>query len=71
MKITLHLQATPEPHYYRNWMAHYSGEGSARIAELFGDATLPTAFTEHSKPLDVLRKIQRLNPDATVELARS
>ena len=52
------------------WLATTTidGESDPELVELFGTATLPTAFTAEALPAVVLGEIQSLNPDAEVTI---
>lgn len=47
------------------WMARYT---DPQVIGLFASDTIPTAYTNHTNPEDVLRNIQRLNPDCIVTI---
>jgi hypothetical protein len=62
-QISLHRSA-------KGWTATTTINGlpDPEQVDLFGTATLPTAFTAAAEPAMVLKGIQRLNPDATVTI---
>jgi hypothetical protein len=45
-----------------------NGEPDPEQIDLFGTATIPTAFTAAALPAVVMREIARLNPDADVTI---
>lgn len=49
------------------WMVR---SNDPQVLELFGTDELPTAFTARASADVVLREIRRLNPDATVTIAK-
>lgn len=54
-----------------SWIAaqYTNGEPCADIISLFNTHEIPTAFTAEAKATDVQSCIQKLNPDAVVEVA--
>lgn len=54
----------------KGWMATTTidGQPDPEQIDLFGTATLPTAFTAAALPAVVMREIQSLNPDADVTI---
>lgn len=61
MENTITLSKTAQ-----GWMAEYAGPMRQEIFNLFGTATIPTAFTVHATWQVVQRAIQQLNPDCNV-----
>ena len=53
------------------WVCTKYGPHAAETIELFGTATLPTAFTAQAPAERVLAAITRLNPGCVVELAKA
>lgn len=48
------------------WLATYVGPIGAEIADLFGQTTIPTAFTARAPLATVIAEIARLNPEYRV-----
>jgi len=48
------------------WFARFDDED---VINAFGTDTIPTAFTEEASPMEVLKDIQKRNPDYKVEFA--
>lgn len=55
------LHRTPQ-----GWLATWLGPESARIVDLFGTDTIPTAFTARATPEHVKARIEALNPGYVV-----
>ncbi len=51
-------------HSPKGWFAKFIGDND--IINAFGTDTIPTPFTQSAYPLEVLRTIERLNPDYKV-----
>ncbi len=49
------------------WLARFVDD--AKVIDLFGTDTIPTAFTEVASPLQVKRSIEKLNPGYEVFFA--
>jgi len=52
----------------RSWLATTTGPAAAQLIDLFGTATLPTAFTADMPAADAQRRVQALNPTETVTM---
>ena len=51
------------------WCSLHTGPHAAEIVDLFGTATIPTAFFAAMPAAEVLAEIRRLNPGVEVSLA--
>lgn len=47
------------------WLATFKDD--PETVELFGTDTIPTSFTKEARKSDVVREIQKLNPDCIIE----
>ncbi len=51
----------------QGWLARFIND--EEVLKAFGTDTIPTAFTKTAYPMEVLRTIERLNPECRVIFA--